>query len=100
MKPPRGALAVATAAVALTALAGGGTAATASKPVNTSPPTITGKAVVGNRLHAYAGTWQGTRPIKFTFLWRRCKGGRCGGIRGAFGEDYTVHAADVGYPRL
>ena len=40
-------------------------------PVNTSLPTISGTAKVGQRLSAGVGSWSGS-PTSYTYQWRRC----------------------------
>ena len=71
---------------------------TAGKPVNTSPPTISGTPTQGQTLTVNPGTWTGAQPITITGQWRRCNtsGGGCSDIRGATGRTYTLQAADVG----
>lgn len=91
--------AVAALAVSLFALTAGiGSARTAVAPNNTAPPTISGKAQVGELLKADNGTWSGTQPITFTYQWRVCdnNGGACHDITGATGNEYSVKAADQG----
>jgi hypothetical protein len=90
---------VAALAVLLFALTAGiGSARTAVAPNNTAPPTISGKAQVGELLKADNGTWTGTQPITFTYQWRICdnNGGACHDIAGATGNEYTLKAADQG----
>src|SRR5205085_2001278 len=43
-------------------------------------------------------SWKGSKPIQFTFRWRRCdkNGGSCADISGATGQSYTLTSADVG----
>jgi hypothetical protein len=83
---------------ALLAVSGGvGSAATAGKPKNTSPPTITGNAVEGSVLSGHLGTWSGN-PTDFNTWWRRCSGGNCSNIAGSGGDSsYRVVAADAGH---
>jgi hypothetical protein len=78
--------------------AGIGSARTAVAPNNTAPPTISGKAQVGELLKADRGTWTGTAPITYAFQWRICgtDGGACRDIAGATGDEYTLKAADLG----
>jgi hypothetical protein len=91
--------AVAALAVLLFALTAGiGSARTAVAPNNTAPPTISGKAQVGELLKADKGTWTGTPTPTFTYQWRICdnNGGACHDIAGATGDEYTLKAADQG----
>ena len=91
--------AVAALAVLVFALTAGiGSARTAVAPNNTAPPTISGKAQVGELLKADNGTWTGTAPITYTYQWRVCdnNGGACHDIAGASGNEYTIKAADQG----
>jgi hypothetical protein len=78
--------------------AGIGSARTAVAPNNTAPPTISGKAQVGELLKADKGTWTGTAPITYTYAWRICdnNGGACHDITGATGDEYSVKAGDQG----
>src|SRR5260370_20058024 len=85
--------AAAALAVTLFALTAGiGSARTAVAPNNTSPPTISGKAQVGELLKADNGTWTGTAPITYTYQWRICdgNGGACHDITRAAGNEDTV----------
>ena len=82
------------AALAFTAT---GFAATAAAPVNTSPPTISGTAQVGQTLTAGNGTWSNA-PTSFAYQWLRCNGGgnSCDSVANATQQTYTLVAADVG----
>ena len=64
---------------------------------NTSRPTITGEARVGQELSANEGTWSGN-PASFAFQWQRCDIDTllCVDVVGATGRTYGVRAADVG----
>lgn len=67
-------------------------------PVNQSPPTITGSAVLGQSLTATSGSWSNS-PTTYTYQWRRCDAdgtSGCVDIAGASGSSYTVANADVG----
>jgi hypothetical protein len=77
---------------------GSGVAASnAAKPVNKTPPTITGTAEVGLRLTATRGTWTGS-PTRFSYIWSRCDtDGACVTIAGATGKSYRVRTSDVGH---
>jgi hypothetical protein len=90
--------AVAALAVTLFALTAGiGSARTAAAPTNSSPPTISGKAQVGELLKADNGTWTGN-PTSFAYQWRICdqNGGGCHDITGATGNEYTIKSGDQG----
>src|SRR5436309_428613 len=67
-------------------------------PVNTSFPTVSGGAAVGQVLSGGSGTWSGTQPISFAYQWQRCDtgGANCLGISGATGQTYTATSTDVG----
>ncbi|MBD0282189.1 MAG: hypothetical protein ICV69_08360 [Thermoleophilaceae bacterium] len=64
-------------------------------PVNTSPPTVSGTARVGETLQAGAGTWSGTEPISYDYQWQRCSL-VCGDIPGATATTYALTSADAG----
>ena len=66
-------------------------------PTSKTPPTITGKAVVGAQLVADAGTYGGGAVEKYAFQWRRCDkaGGGCVDVAGATGQTYGVRGADL-----
>ena len=90
--------AAAALAVVLFALTAGiGSARTAAAPKNTSPPTISGKAQVGELLTADKGTWSGS-PTSFAYQWRICgtQGEACHDISGATGTEYSIKSADLG----
>src|SRR5438067_13216826 len=71
--------------------------ALAASPQNTQPPTISGKAMVGQTLTADKGEWSGS-PTTFTYQWQRCDndGTSCGDIAGAVQKTYRLTDADVG----
>src|SRR5436190_4862768 len=68
-------------------------------PVNTSPPTISGKAQQGQTLTAAPGSWSGAQPMTFVFTWHRCdpSGSACVHIAGGTGPMHVVGSADVGH---
>jgi hypothetical protein len=75
----------------------GSAASSVTKPVNKTPPTITGSAVVGGKLTATRGVWTGP-PKSYTYIWSRCDSdGACATIAGATGKSYTVTTSDVGH---
>jgi hypothetical protein len=91
------ALGAAAATLALVAMPGN--AAGTAAPSNTSPPTISGTAEVGQTLNADRGTWSGTPPITYAYRWRRCNAGgnNCSNIGGATDNSYLVKPADLGH---
>src|SRR5207302_475068 len=66
-------------------------------PVNSTPPSITGKTQVGQTLTAGAGSWS-EFPIAYTYQWQRCdaQGANCAAIAAATSSTYTLLAADAG----
>jgi hypothetical protein len=61
-------------------------------PVNTAPPVLSGTPAVGQSLTCSSGSWTGTPPATFTYVWLR--EGQV--IGGATGHTYVVQAADEG----
>lgn len=82
------------ATAAITAFAG---AATQVAPVNTTPPTITGTAKVGQTLTASDGTWSNS-PTSYAYQWLRCNGGgnSCVNVSNGTQKTYTLVGADAG----
>jgi hypothetical protein len=74
------------------------TSSASTLPVNTTAPTVSGSAVVGQALNATSGSWSGTTPISYAYQWLRCNstGGSCSSIAGATTSAYTSVTADVG----
>jgi hypothetical protein len=69
-----------------------------SAPVNTSLPTISGKAQSGQTLSANPGTWTGSPTPTYTYRWNRCNtSGSCAPISGATAQTYVLASADVGF---
>ena len=67
----------------------------AVKASNSSPPLISGTAVVGQTLSTSTGAWSGTSPISYTYQWQRCDPA-CSDISGATGSSYALNTADQG----
>ncbi len=70
---------------------------TASVPLNTSLPTISGAPKEGKTLVASTGSWSGS-PTSYAYQWRRCdsSGASCADIAGATASSYLLGSADVG----
>jgi GH25 family lysozyme M1 (1,4-beta-N-acetylmuramidase) len=68
-------------------------------PLLSTPPTLVGPSVAGQLLAAVPGTWEGGKPITFTFAWLRCDaaGANCAAISGATAESYRPVSDDVGH---
>jgi hypothetical protein len=82
---------------ALAAFVTSGTAASKVKPVNQSPPTISGTPQEGKSLHGDRGDWT-NNPTSYAWQWIRCDktGGSCANIVGATAKDYRLTGVDVG----
>ena len=67
-----------------------------ARPANTTEPSISGTAAVGQRLTANRGEWVGAQPITYSFQWLRCdaNGDNCAEIPGAADNTYVVQQAD------
>ena len=67
-------------------------------PSNETQPTISGDAVVGEKLTADPGTWNGSSPITFQYQWLVCgaKGEACSNVGGATSKTFTVRSGDEG----
>jgi hypothetical protein len=84
--------------IGLGVLAGAGGAASAAKPQNLSPPTITGIPQEGHSLVGHRGTWSGS-PTDYNDFWMRCAkdGASCANIVGANDKNgYLLKSIDVG----
>jgi endoglucanase len=68
-------------------------------PVNTSPPTVSGTPNVGSLLTASAGSWTGSKPLRYAYRWQACDsaGATCAAITGATSSSYTVASTDAGH---
>lgn len=73
-------------------------AAPPQAPKNTTEPSISGNTVQGQTLTANPGEWSGSKPIQFTYRWRRCdpKGGDCSNTA-VTAQTYLLGSADVGH---
>ncbi len=74
-------------------------ASTASAPVNTALPTVTGTPRDGSTLSAANGAWSGSAPMTYARQWRRCGDdtpASCDDIPGATAATYTATEQDVG----
>jgi acid phosphatase len=65
-------------------------------PAILSPPTISGKTLVGEKLIASPGTWSNS-PTSYTHRWLRCNltGARCVAIAGATSSTYILTTSDL-----
>ncbi|MFL5961008.1 MAG: GH25 family lysozyme [Gaiellaceae bacterium] len=68
-------------------------------PLLSTPPTLVGRPQAGQLLAAVPGTWEGGKPLQFTYQWRRCDaaGANCASIFGATAESYRPVSDDVGH---
>ena len=73
-------------------------ATSSAAPKNTSAPTISGTAKVGQTLTADDGSWSGS-PTAYTYAWQRCDAdiASCANVVGATGKTYGVRIGDLGY---
>jgi hypothetical protein len=67
------------------------------RPVNTAVPTVAGEPREGRSLTASRGKWTGTRPLSFSYQWRRCRadGSSCANIPGATSATLHLGAAEI-----
>ena len=68
-------------------------------PLLSEPPTVVGASEAGQLLAAVPGIWEGGKPLKFSYVWRRCDaaGAQCAAITGATAEKYRPVSADIGH---
>jgi len=73
-------------------------ATSSAAPKNTSLPTVSGTAKVGQTLTAAPGSWSGN-PTSFAYQWQRCDAdvAACSNLLGATSTTYAVPLADLGY---
>ncbi len=66
-------------------------------PLNTSPPSISGTAQVGQSLTTSDGSWSNS-PTSYAYQWQRCdsNGASCNDIPGATDKTYGLVPADEG----
>jgi fibronectin-binding autotransporter adhesin len=86
--------------LALAALVAGVSAsrgANAAGPTATSIPTAIGAPVIGQRLTALHGGWNGAGTLAFHYQWYRCdnQAAHCSSIHGATAPSYRIVAADA-----
>ena len=73
---------------------------TAGEPVNTTAPTISGSATVGQTLTTTGGTWSSPTPLtRATYTWSRCDAGgsSCATIGSATKNHYTLVSSDTSH---
>jgi hypothetical protein len=83
------------ASAVVTATGAGGS----GPPVNTSPPTISGRAESGETLSASRGIWTGAPTITYTYQWLRCTTTvqtSCTELAGETDDQLNLDDADVG----
>jgi hypothetical protein len=93
-------IAPALAAAALAGLgwmSGSASAATQVAPANSTPPTISGTARVGQMLTSTNGTWS-NGPAAYAYQWLRCNpsGAACAPAANGTQKTYTLVGADAG----
>ena len=64
-------------------------------PANTSLPTISGTAQLGQTLSASNGSWNNS-PSSYAYQWQDCTSSLCSNISGGTGSTYTLQSSDVG----
>lgn len=85
-------------AVVVGVAAASAAARSATAPVNTSAPVISGQPYVGKTLTSSTGGWQNA-PTSYSYQWVRCdaNGNHCGQIGGATSTAYAPTSADVNH---
>jgi hypothetical protein len=75
-----------------------GTVVSASAPVNTRRPTISGRTEVNQQLRVEPGRWSGRQPITFAYQWLRCdnRGDNCITQPGFVDDNYVLREGDIG----
>jgi hypothetical protein len=73
-----------------------GTPPPPTPPANTVPPSISGTARAGSTLTAVNGTWTGTQPLAYSYVWQRCDATpTCTNV--GTSSTYALTSADVGF---
>ena len=74
------------------------TIVSATVPVNTRRPTISGRAEVNQQLRVEPGRWTGRQPITYTYQWLRCdnRGDNCVTQPGFNDDNYVLRDGDIG----
>src|SRR6185312_4592741 len=96
-----------TVRVAVTATNAGGSSTVTSPtsslvkalvPSNIGLPSITGLLEDGGLLSAFNGTWSGSGPLDFSYVWELCNaaGGACAPISGALDSTLSLLSGEVG----
>ena len=69
-----------------------------SGPVNTAPPLVSGRTIVGETLNASDGSWSGPTPIQFAYQWQACDaaGAACVDLQGERLSFIVLRPAQVG----
>jgi GH25 family lysozyme M1 (1,4-beta-N-acetylmuramidase) len=65
-------------------------------PSAATAPSVVGTPRAGAKLAAVPGTWNGGKPVSFSYQWQLCNGS-CASIPGATLATYTPTAAQVGH---
>ena len=69
--------------------------ATPLKPSSSSPPVISGTAVVGQTLTTSTGAWSGSPPISYAYQWQVCDPG-CRNVVGATTNSFPLTKSHAG----
>ena len=72
------------------------TVPTATKPVSSRSPGLSGTAKQGNQLTTSNGSWTGS-PTRYAYAWKRCTAGNCTTVRNATHQSYNIGSGDVGH---
>ena len=73
------------------------TATVPTPPQNLSAPSISGRLVVGAKLHGRLGSWSGGAPLAFSYGWNRCRDASCDASTVvAHSRSYRLREADRG----